>query len=114
MVPLRWILGHLVANTLRVTRTLKNRRGTARDAKQGPPRSKGVVPLWGKAPQATQGGFFYGLNLRRKSSVKGNSRLPDNSMVAGGTASLPGVCPIRKKRAMRRLSASYALTGNVL
>ena len=105
MVPLRWILGHLVANTLRVTRTLKSWRSFARDAKQGPPRSKGVVPLWGKAPQATQGESIHRI-LRRKSSVNGNSRLPGRWMVAGGTASLPGVCPMRVKRVRRRLSAS--------
>ena len=39
---------------------------------------------------------------QRKSSVKGNSRLGR----AGETRILPGVCPMRKKRAKRRLSAS--------
>ena len=48
----------------------------------------------------------YGRIFRRRSSVNGNSRLPGSSIVAGGTASRPGVCPMREKRARRRLSAS--------
>ncbi len=31
----------------------------AGDAKPGPPRSEGVAPLRGKAPQATQGGLSF-------------------------------------------------------
>src|SRR3989344_3130346 len=53
---LRSIFGHLVDNTLRVTRTVETGGADARDAKQGPPRSKGVVPLGGRRA-ATQGGF---------------------------------------------------------
>ena len=45
----------------------------------------------------------------RKSRVKGNSAL----MSAGAAAQAPGVCPMRKKRARRRLSASKEMTGNV-
>jgi len=46
---------------------------------------------------------------QRISSVIGSSSL----MLSCGTSSLPGVWPILKKRARRRLSASLALTGNV-
>ena len=49
----------------------------------------------------------------RRSNVNGNSGLAANSMLARGMAMRPGVWPIRKNRAKRRLSASKALTGSV-
>ena len=48
--------------------------------------------------------------LRRRSSVNGWSGLRGS----GATSSRPGVWPMRKKRASRRASASYALTGKVV
>ena len=42
----------------------------------------------------------------RRSKVQGNSGLAANSTLAGGIGMRPGVWPILKKRAKRRLSAS--------
>src|ERR1035438_3199429 len=49
-----------------------------------------------------------GCDIRRKSKVNGNSGLRSSS----GTAIIPGVCPMSRNRAKRRLSASEALTGH--
>ena len=47
--------------------------------------------------------------------LMGRARTTDctTGTVAGGTCIRPGEWPMRKKRAMRRLSASYAFTGKV-
>ena len=50
------------------------------------------------------------LHVRRRSSVKGKSGL----ICAGSSAHSPGVCPVRMKRASRRLSDSKAFTGNAV
>src|SRR6185436_581323 len=44
---------------------------------------------------------------RRRSSVMGKS----GSISGSATVNVPGMCPIRSKRAMRRLSAAAAFTG---
>ncbi len=63
-----------------------------------------------QAPLGQHGGPCSGHLLGcLRSSVKGNSAL----VSSGGAAILPGVRPILKKRARRRLSDSNALTGNV-
>src|SRR5450830_1552769 len=49
------------------------------------------------------------LGKRRRSRVIGSSSLT----IKEGTGSLPGVCPKRKNRAIRRLSASLAFTGKL-
>jgi len=52
----------------------------------------------------------FALHVRRKSSVQGKSGLT----IAGTSGCSPGVWPMRKKRAKRRLSDSKAFTGNVV
>ena len=49
-------------------------------------------------------------HVRRRSSVKGRSGLER----AGSRQYTPGVCPVRKKRARRRLSDSKAFTGKLV
>jgi hypothetical protein len=54
----------------------------------------GMAAILGARPvQPCCGGQAGG---ERRSSVKGNSRLPGTRMVAGGTCSLPGVWPMRR------------------
>jgi hypothetical protein len=53
-----------------------------------------------------QQGHDEGQGARRKSVVKGNSRLACSSAEAGGTSMGPALWPMGEKRARRRLSAS--------
>jgi len=68
-------------------------------------KSLGVLAIWGLMLISTMRQLSPHLALRR-SNVNGNSGLAANSMLADGMAILPGVCPILKNRAKRRLSAS--------
>jgi len=61
------------------------------------------------AAVALESRIAHRLGGSRRSKVKGNSSLDP----AGSGCTAPGVCPIRKKRARRRLSASNAFTGKL-